>query len=99
MNDILSLENCRIEATTVMYRNRGDRWEKHYERTDVITAQQYLDSIEAGRWFKERGAREEVERSETVAGYLPVRIVSFDPYCLEKAVFDYRITPKGGAAQ
>lgn len=68
-----------ITMAEIRYTKRGRRWYETERRTEKITAEFYLNTIDAVPFFRGLGGRETISLGYTYYGYLPVEIQSTSP--------------------
>lgn len=80
----------RITLTTENYEKNGSRWTLVDEKTQDVTFEQYLNSVDASPFFKGLGGKESVSKSYTIIGLIPVEIRSTSPDGRKKTIRKYK---------
>lgn len=87
-----------IELNEVYYSRTesGKSWKSkpYKEHIDVINFDNYFNFLSSVKFFKNLGGYERVTNGYTVAGYVPVKLVSINPDNTIRVVRTFKITRK-----
>lgn len=94
IDSIFSFSGIITEEKTHFERNTyKGRWKETEKETTSINSEYYMNIIESTPFFKRCGS-EKVYKGYTIAGYIPVEIVSISPCKTEKIVRKFYFTDK-----
>ena len=85
---IITEEKTHYERNTV-----NSRWKETEKETETISAECYMNIIEATPFFKRCGS-EKVYKGYSLVGYIPLEIVTISPCKTEKIVRKFYFTDK-----
>lgn len=95
IDGIFSFSGTITEERTYYERNESKgRWIENGKETETISAEYYMNVIEAIPFFKRLGS-EKIYKGYCLVGYIPLEIVSISPCKTEKTVRKYYFTEKG----
>lgn len=94
IDSIFSFSGTIIEEKTEYSRKTSTRrWKETEKETETISAEYYMNIIEATPFFKRCGS-EKVYKGYSLVGYIPLEIVSISPCKTEKIVRKFYFTDK-----
>lgn len=94
IDSLLSFSGIITEEKTHYERNTvNSRWKETEKETETISAEYYMNIIEATPFFKRCGS-EKVYKGYSLVGYIPLEIVSISPCKTEKIVRKFYFTDK-----
>lgn len=94
VDNIFSFSGMIKEERTHYTRNTDKgRWKETEKETETISTEYYMNCIEATPFFKRCGT-EKVYKGYSIAGYIPLEIVSISPCKTEKIVRKFFFTDK-----
>lgn len=94
IDPIFSFSGIITEEKTHYTRNTDKgRWKETEKETETISAEYYMNIIEATPFFKRCGS-EKVYKGYSLIGYIPLEIVSISPCKTEKIVRKFYFTDK-----
>ena len=92
---IFSFSGMIKEERTYYTRNTDKgRWKETEKETETINTEYYMNCIEATPFFKRLGT-EKVYKGYSIAGYIPLEIVSISPTKTEKIIRKFYFTENG----
>lgn len=92
IDSIFSFSGTITEEKTYYERNENrGRWIENGIETETISAEYYMNIIEATPFFKRCGS-EKVYKGYSLVGYIPLEIVSISPCKTEKIVRKFFFT-------
>ena len=94
IDSIFSFSGTIIEEKTEYSRKTNTRrWKNTWKRTEKISAEYYMNVIEATPFFKRCGT-ERIYKGYSLVGYIPLEIVTISPCKTEKIVRKFYFTDK-----
>jgi len=94
IDPLFSFSGTITEEKTHYTRNTSSsRWKETEKETETISAEYYMNVIEATPFFKRLGF-EKVYNGYSLVGYIPLEIVSISPCKTEKIVRKFYFTDK-----
>lgn len=97
-NDGYKFEDYKITLIEKTYirTDSGKSWKKKpiEEKEEVIQYNNYFNYISSVHLFKNLGGYERIEKGYTVAGYVPIKLISISPSKEIKKVREFKIESK-----